>query len=142
MITLYRPILRITRNHHGSNHTLFIQICMFLLLFVGSGSVWGQTGTDRSGIFYLVNCGSGKNGDPKIATITNPDNYFYLVPADNPQQDNKRDSWFSSDYSSANGDPEKPYLTTYKTMMDAAPVPTGVTNRPHNSVWIVKFARV
>ena len=25
-------------------------------------------------------------------------------------------------------------------MMDAAPVPTGVTNRPHNSVWIVKFA--
>ena len=113
---------------------------MLLLLFVGSGSVWGQTGTDRSGIFYLVNCGSGKNGDPKIATITNPDNYFYLVPADNPQQDNKRDSWFSSDYSSANGDPEKPYLTTYKTMMDAAPVPTGVTNRPHNSVWIVKFA--
>ena len=113
---------------------------MLLLLIVGSSSVWGQTGTDRSGIFYLVNCGSGKNGDPKIATITNPDNYFYLVPADNPQQDNKRDSWFSSDYSSANGDPEKPYLTTYKTMMDAAPVPTGVTNRPHNSVWIVKFA--
>ena len=123
-------------------NTYIFKISTFLLLLtlLGVTNAWAQTGTNYSGIFYLVNGGSGKNGDPKIATITNPDNYFYLVPADNPQQDNKRDSWFSSDYSSANGDPEKPYLTTYKTMMDAAPVPTGVTNRPHNSVWIVKFA--
>ena len=115
-------------------------VSMLLLLTLGSGSVWGQTGTDRSGIFYFVNCGSGKSGDPKIADITDPDNYFYLVPADNPQQDNKRDAWFSSDYRSANGDSGKPYLTTYKTKKDAADVPEGVTNRPHNSVWIVKFA--
>lgn len=97
------------------------------------------SGTDYSGIFYFVNCGSGKGGDPKMANINSPDDYFYLVPADNPQQDNKRDAWFSSDYSTANGDPEKPYLTTYKTKKDAAEVPQGVTNRPHNSVWIVKF---
>ena len=93
----------------------------------------GQTGTDRSGIFYFANGGSGKDGtnnnplDPKIEDITS-DDYFYLVPADNPQQDNKRDAWFSSDYSAANGDPEKPYLTTYKTKKD------------NNSIWIVKFA--
>ncbi len=115
-------------------------VSMLLMLTLGSVSVWGQTGTDCSGIYYFVNCGSGKSGDPKIADITDPDNYFYLVPADNPQQDNKRDAWFSNDYSTANGDSEKPYLTTYKTKKDAAEVPTGVTNRPHNSVWIVKFA--
>ena len=100
----------------------------------------GGTRTVISGVYYFVNCGSGKSGDPKMADITNPDNYFYLVPADNPQQDNKRDAWFSSDGYSTNGDPEKPYLTTYKTKKDAADIPTGVTERPHNSVWIVKFA--
>ena len=116
---------------------------MFLTLLLLTASVsgtWGQTSTDRSGIFYFVNRGSGKNGDPKIVDISDPANYFYLVPADNPRQDNKRDAWFSSDYSTANGDSEKPYLTTYKTNKDAADVPEGVTNRPYNSVWIVKFA--
>lgn len=113
-------------------------LCFFLTLMLATTSMKAQT--DYSGIFYLVNCGSGKSGDPKMENITNPDDYFYLVPADNPQQDNKRDAWFSSDYSAANGDSEKPYLTTYKTKKDAADVPTGVTNRPHNSVWIVKFA--
>ena len=102
------------------------------------------SGTDYSGIFYFANGGSGKTtsplNDPAITSITDDADYFYLVPADNPQQDNKRDAWFSSDYSTAIGDSEKPYLTTYKTKKDAAEVPTGVTNRPHNSVWIVKFA--
>ena len=115
-------------------------LALLLMSVLGSGSVWGQTGTDYSGLYYFANCGSGKSGDPLMANISDPNNYFYLVPADNPQQDNKRDAWFSSDYSTANGDPEKPYLTTYKTQKDAATVPSGVTNRPHNSVWIVKFA--
>ena len=119
-----------------------LAVSLLLMLTLGSGSAWGQTGTDRSGIFYFANGGSGKTSpdDPRIADITDPDNYFYLVPADNPQLDNKRDAWFSSDYSSANGDRGKPYLTTYKTKKDAADVPEGVTKRPHNSVWIVKFA--
>ena len=113
---------------------------MFLLLFVGSGRVWGQTGTDRSGVFYFVNCGSGKTNpdDPKIANITDPDNFFYLVPADNPKQSNKRDAYYSD--GDTDGDSNKPYLTTYRTKKDAADVPDGVTNRPHNSVWIVQFA--
>ena len=117
-------------------------LTLLVLLMAGVGEAWGQTGTDYSGVYYFVNCGSGKTDpiDPKIANITNPDDYFYLVPADNPKQDNKRDAWFSSNYNSVNGDPGKPYLTTYKTKKDAAEVPSGVTNRPHNSVWIVKFA--
>ena len=105
-----------------------------------TSAAWGQASSDYSGVYYFVNYGSGKNGDPRIPSITDPDNYFYLVPADNPQQANKRDAWFSSDYSTAIGDSEKPFLTTYKTKKDAATVPAGVTKRAHNSVWIVKFA--
>ena len=113
---------------------------IFLLLTIGAVDAWGQTGTDRSGIFYFVNCGSGKTGpdDPRIANITDPDNYFYLIPADNPQQSNKRDAYYSD--GDTDGDANQPYLTTYRTKKDAAEVPEGVTNRPHNSVWIVKFA--
>ena len=115
-------------------------VSMLLMLTLGSVSVWGQTGTDRSGIYYFVNCGSGKTNpdDPKIANITDPNEYFYLVPADSPKQTNKRDAYYSD--GDTEGDPNKPYLTTYRTKKDAADVPEGVTNRPHNSVWIVKFA--
>lgn len=122
--------------------TLRLIVSMLLMFTLGTTRAWGQTGTDRSGLYYFVNCGSGKTtpDDPAITSISDPDDYFYLVPADNPQQDNKRDAWYSSNYSTANGDPEKPYLTTYKTKKDAATVPTDVTKRPHNSVWIVKFA--
>lgn len=126
-------------SHHGSLATrLRLAATLFLLLCVNMA--WAQTGTDRSGIFYLVNCGSGKTNpdDPKIANITDPDNYFYLIPADNPQQSNKRDAYYSD--GDTDGDSNKPYLTTYRTKKDAADVPEGVTNRPHNSVWIVKFA--
>lgn len=114
--------------------------------FISGSKGGGGTRTVYSGLYYFVNGGSGKDGknnnplDPKIEDITTPDDYFYLVPADAPKQGNKRDAWFSSDGYSTNGDPEKPYLTTYKTKKDAADIPTGVTERPHNSVWIVKFA--
>jgi len=106
---------------------------LVLLMIAGIENVWAQTG-----VYYFINRGSGKSGDPLIKDISDLNNYFYLVPADNPQQANKRDAWFSSDYSAADGDSEKPYLTTYRTIKDAASVPTGVTNRPHNSVWILQ----
>jgi len=115
-------------------------IFLLLMILLGGVNAWGQTGTNYSGVYYLVNCGSGKTNpdDPKIAGITDEEQYFYLVPADNPKQDYNRDAWYSS--SDTNGDSEKPYLTTYRTNKDAAEVPEGVTNRPHNSVWIVTFA--
>ena len=123
---------------HNTKHLLRATTLLVTLLLCPTA--WGQTETDRSGIFYFANGGSGKNGDPAITGGTSSENYFYLVPADNPQQGNKRDAWFSSDYGAANGDSGKPYLTTYKTNKDAATIPSGVTNRQHNSVWIVKFA--
>ncbi len=120
--------------------TLLRSLLLLVILTLGPTTAWGQTGTNHSGIFYFANGGSGKSGDPAITGGTSSDNYFYLVPADNPQQGNKRDAWYSSDYSAADGDREKPYITTYKTKKDAAEIPSGVTERPHNSVWIVKFA--
>ena len=116
---------------------------MLLLFTLGTTTAWGQTKTDYSGLYYFVNCGSEKNTngpeDLGIADITDDTNYFYLVPADNPHQSpSKRDAWYSD--GDTNGDSEKPYLTTYRTNKDAAAIPEGVTNRPYNSVWIVKYA--
>ena len=125
-----------TKHSQPGNKTGFrLLVSLLLMLVLGSTSVWGQ---DYSGTYYFVNCGSGKTNpnDPKIEDITNTDDYFYLVPADNPQQDYKRDAYYSD--GDTNGDSDKPYLTTYKTKKDDAEVPTGVTNRPHNSVWILQ----
>ena len=125
-----------TKHSQPGNKTGFrLLMSLLLMLVLGSTSVWGQ---DYSGTYYFVNCGSGKTNpnDPKIEDITNTDDYFYLVPADNPQQDYKRDAYYSD--GDTNGDSDKPYLTTYKTKKDDAEVPTGVTNRPHNSVWILQ----
>jgi len=49
---------------------------------------------------------------------------YYMVPAANPQVDSKEDAYFSSDYSTQAGDPEKPFITTYQTSGDL------------NSIWI------
>ena len=83
MITLYRPSLRITRNQHGSNHTLSILMSMLLLLIVGSGSVWGQSPveitTDTNGN------GTIEDSEKKFYLIqTNAFPSFYIAPqADN-----------------------------------------------------------
>jgi len=63
---------------------------------------------------------------------------WYLVPADNPQQASKVDAYYSPNHANTNGDPEKPFLTTYPTNKDKVDVPIGVTKRANNSVWIVK----
>ena len=67
MITLYRPSLRITRNQHGSNHTLSILMSMLLLLIVGSGNVWGQNPVEIT---------SDTNGN---GTIEDSEKKFYLI---------------------------------------------------------------
>ena len=82
MITLYRPSLRITKNQHGSNHTLSILICMLLLLIVGSSSVWGQSPveitTDTNGN------GTIEDSEKKFYLFqTNAFPSFYIAPQDN-----------------------------------------------------------
>ncbi|MBQ6097676.1 MAG: chitobiase/beta-hexosaminidase C-terminal domain-containing protein, partial [Bacteroidales bacterium] len=55
-------------------------------------------------------------------------NNYYFVPAADPHQANKQDAWYSSNYNVSNGDPEKPFITTFKTQCD------------NNSIWeIISF---
>ena len=99
---------------------------------------------DYSGVYYIANdnsggAGSGSTETTAYSSATDAIRWF-LVPADNPQQSDKRDAYYSPNHKDSNtpGDPEKPFLTTYQTNKDAATVPSGVTERAHNSVWIVK----
>jgi len=85
---------------------------------------WGQT----PGVYYIDNYNNHNQTSNKR---------YYLIPADDPDQDDYHDAFYSSNYSSQNGDPERPFLTTYKTNKDAAVVPSGVINNlPNNSVWV------
>ena len=84
------PTLGNKYSQPGNKTALRFALSLLLMFVLGINTAWGQTGTDRSGIYYFVNCGSGKvpptypnNDDPKIADITDHDNYYYLVPADN-----------------------------------------------------------
>ena len=121
--------IRIQLYKHLILSRLFRTLCAVLLLVVGSGgmnSVWAQS----EGVYYIDNyTGHDQTTDKR----------YYLIPADDPQKADKRDAFYSSDYSSQNGDPTKPFLTTYRTNKDAAAVPAGVVNNlPNNSVWIWK----
>ena len=88
--------------------TIRSAIAMLLMLTLGSGSVWGQT-HPYAGVWFM-----------KVKKNLN----YYMVPAANPQVDSKEDAYFSSDYSTQAGDPEKPFITTYHTSGDL------------NSIWI------
>ena len=88
MITLYRPTLRITKNQHGSNHTLSILMSMLLLLIVGSGSVWGQSPVE-------ITTDANGNG-----TIDDSEKKFYLIQTNAfpsfyiaPQDKNNNNNW-------------------------------------------------
>ena len=107
-----------------------------LLMVLGATGAWGQS----EGLYYIANDASYNSG--------NSSSNWYLIPADNPQKLHKSDAFFNEqfcsisgkgDYTGDNyGDPEMPFLTTYKTNKDAASVPTGVTVRQNNSVWILQ----
>lgn len=97
-----------------------------LLLFSGVVGSWGQ---DYSGVYYIANAiwnGSNTSSQYYWYNESTPEYNWYLVPGANPQRENKEDAFYSSNYSSTNGDPEKPFLTTFRT------------NRDNNSIWIIK----
>ena len=92
--------------------TIRSAIAMLLMLTLGSGSVWGQT-HPYAGVWYMT---------------VKKNTAYYMVPAANPQVTTanhvNEDAFFSSDYSTQEGDPEKPFITTYQTSGDL------------NSIWI------
>lgn len=80
--------------------------------------MWGQT--DYSGTYYI---GNYNNNGYNVET---PADNYYLVPAADPKQSHQIDAYYSANFGSEDGDPNQPFLTTYKTNKDA------------NSVWIIE----
>ena len=118
--------LQLKNSHHALR--TFLIACLLLWAGVGgdcgSGICWGQT--DFSGAWFIVNeADHGKTVE----------NRWYMVPAKNPSRAHYADAYFNDQYCNASGkgdytgsnygDPEKPFLTTYKTSQDA------------NSIWDV-----
>ena len=90
--------------------------------------MWGQETPDYSGVYYIANKiwnGEHNNASYWYNSLT-PAERWYLVPAADPHQTNGEDAYYSANYSTNNGDPDKPFLTTFQT------------NRNDNSVWIIK----
>ena len=101
---------------------------LMALLTVGASETWAQT-DGLSGVYYIAN--KIWNGDHSNSGLywynkLTPEQRWYLVPAKDPKQTHSVDAYYSSNYGTTDGDPEKPFLTTYQT------------NRDNNSVWIVK----
>ena len=86
---------------------------LILLLAVGA-KAWA---VDYSGTCCIANHGGYTNATG--------DNY-YMVPAADPQRADKRDAYYSANYSIANGDPERPFIATFKT------------GRDNNSIWQIE----
>jgi len=113
---------------HSACGRHFFNRLLLLLLMITAG-VTGAWADDYTGVWYIAH-GNGFDA-------SNSTNNWYVVPADDPHQTDKRDAYYSADYSAAVGDPEKPFLTVYKTNKDQAAIPQGVTVRQHNSVWVL-----
>ena len=88
---------------------------LILLLAVGS-EAWA---VDYSGTYYIANHNKGGYSDGS-------NDNFYMVPAKDPQQTNYNDAYYSANYSLTKGDPETPFITTYKTVRD------------NNSIWQIE----
>lgn len=93
------------------------RIFNLILLLAAGSEAWA---VDYSGTYYIA----GNNG----YSAGNVANNFYWVPAANPQRPDYEDAYYSANYSLAKGDPEKPFVTTYKT------------SRDNNSLWQIEPA--
>lgn len=101
-----------------------IKLVALAALFLAPFWAWGQT--DYSGVYYIASDNSA-NGHPGSEYNSGaPASNYYLVPAANPQQlPSCIDAYYSPNHETQNGDPEKPFLATYKT------------NKDLNSIWLV-----
>lgn len=113
----------------------------FALIVVLLFCVLGAKGQDYTGIYYIANAiwnGSNTGSEYYWYNVNTPEYNWYLVPGADSHLSHYSDAYFNDQYSNTNcgdaadytgsnyGDPEKPFLTTYRT------------NRDRNSIWIVK----
>jgi len=108
----------------SKGNTLKSLSLLIVMMVVGVCGAWGQS----EGVYYIANHANSDNNPSYTYDGDNPANNFYLVPAKNPQLPDYRDAYYSSNYETSDGDPEKPYLTTFQT------------NQNINSAWVIKSA--
>ena len=77
-------------------------------------------------LWYIANDKALENEPTFDYNNSTPEQRYYIVPAKDPALTDLSDAYFSEDYTVSYGDPEKPFLTTYKT------------NRDVNSAWVIK----
>lgn len=107
-------------NNRGANLLRCALVLLMMILGGVMNTAWGQ-----AGLWYIASDKALEKETFTYSTST-PDQRFYMVPAKDPQLGDYRDAYYSEDYDTSNGDPEKPYLTTY------------MTNRDANSAWVIK----
>ena len=111
-MTLHTMAKRLILNGSSQKGTLKAMLLLVMMMTLGVNGVWGQT-HPKAGIWYMQSQGN-----------TN----YYMVPADNPKVTTtdhvNEDAYFSDNYSTQEGDSEKPFITTYPTNGDL------------NSIWI------
>ena len=119
------PTLGNKCSHTGNKTALRFALSLLLMFMLGINTAWAD---DYSGVYYIANdnSASGSDDGTKYSEATSDAQKYYLVPAANPLQTNFIDAYYSPNHSTTNGDPEKPFLTTYHT------------NKDLNSIWIVK----
>ena len=112
---------RASRDYGSCPTRLRLVVSMLLMITLGSVSVWGQ-----EGVWYIANDKGLESETSFDYNTSTTAERFYIVPAKDPVQADKRDAYYSESYDTSDGDPEKPYLTTYRT------------NRDVNSAWVIK----
>jgi len=120
MNTTYRYTNRLTQQIITISR---LTIALLLLLTLGSGKAWGQ-----EGVWYIANDKGLESETTFNYNTSTTEQRFYIVPAKDPILGDKRDAYYSENYNTSDGDPEKPYLTTYRTNQDV------------NSAWVFKSA--
>ncbi len=95
-----------------------VRLLALAALFLAPFWAWGQTGL--SGVYYIANYYQYSSTDHSAC--------WYMVPAKDPVTDTYEDAYYSSNYNTQLGDPEKPFMTTYQT------------NRNDNdtSIWVLQ----
>ena len=114
---------RAQRNYGSFSMRLRLVVSMLLMITLGSVSVWGQ-----EGVWYIANDKGLESETSFNYNTSTTAQRFYIVPAKDPQLADNEDAYYSENYDSSAGDPEKPYLTTYRTKRDV------------NSAWVIKSA--
>ncbi len=109
-------------NNRGANLLRYTLVLLLMILGGGMNGAWGQ-----AGLWYIASDKALEKETFTYSTST-PDQRFYMVPAKDPALADYKDAYYSENYDVSDGDPGKPYLTTFKT------------NRDANSAWIIKSA--